>query len=267
MHPAHTLPVSTVTMGAGVQSNFVLGDGAERIEAARAAAGAQSSLDSDAENQSYLDGTVAHVMFAPGLAPWVGARVGLGYDTEAGLAYTGRTARVDARHAFEARRIALSAGLGASAVLTRRGEEGADSDPVGRGEAIPGLDTHGLTGWGLDVPVIVGWRSDADLVQIYGGLRGGYERVFGDVGLGVSFYDVGAPSSAELDASRWYGSLLAGLRTTVDPLWVGIELAAGVGYGEGSMVFRDAAGGTTAHVNGSATGINLSPSGAFGGRF
>lgn len=255
LHPAHTLPPSGVRMGAGVQGNFVLGEADQSIDAARGAIASQGAISSDEEAQAYAEGAIAHVLFAPGLAPWVGARVGVGYDTEAGLTYTGRTARVDARHAFEMEAIALSAGLGASAVLSRRGD-GSSEDPTARDQAVPGIDTTSLSGWGLDVPLLVGWRSDPELIQVWGGLRGGYERVLGDVFLRIE------PSATEVqeasfDASRWYGAGLVGLMVSIDPLWVAIELSAAYGRVEGELDRFD----------GEVTALSLSPAGAVGGTF
>ena len=267
MHPAHTLPSSAVTMGAGVQSNFLFGDGSARIDAARSAAGGNNSLDSTAEERAYVEGAIAHVMFAPGLSPWVGARVGVGYETEAGLTYTGRTARVDGRHAFQTRDLAVSVGLGGSAVLSRGGQEGTD-DPVGREAAVPGLDTHPLTGWGIDVPVIVGWRSDADLIQVYAGVRGAHERVFGDILIAVNPYlDPGTGTgAAELDAARWSGGGLVGMRVSIEPLWVGVEVGAGWGHINGTITSTDQTT-TVPRYDVVVEGVTLSPAGAFGGRF
>jgi hypothetical protein len=246
-------------MGAGVQGNFVLGDADDRIAGARAAVASGGAISSPAEQQAYAEGAIAHVLFAPGLAPWVGARVGVGYETEAGLAYTGRSARVDARHAFEAKDVALSAGLGASAVLSRRGS-GSDDDPTARDQAVPGLDANGLSGWGIDVPILVGWRSDPELVQVWGGVRGGYERVLGDVILRVD-PSATTEETSEFDASRWYGAGVVGVMVSIDPIWVGVELAAAFGRAEGELDI----GGS--HLTGKATALSLSPAGAVGARF
>ncbi len=258
LHPAHALPTSSVSMGAGVQGNFVLGDADDRMSAARAAV-ADGAVTSNGEEQAYAEGAIAHVLFAPGLAPWVGARAGIGYDTEAGLTYTGRSARVDARHAFEWEAIAVSAGLGLSGVLSRRGFGGED-DPTARGQAIPGLDASGVSGWGADVPILVGWRSDPALMQIWGGVRGGYERVLGDVILRVD-PDPSLEQTASFDASRWYGAGLIGLMVSIDPVWVAVELSTAFGRAEGELDVG------ASHVTGKATALSLSPAAAIGGRF
>jgi hypothetical protein len=260
LHPAHALPTSAVRMGAGVQGNFVLGDADQRIEAARAAIASDSAIEAS-EQQSYAEGAIAHVLFAPGLAPWVGARAGVGHDTEAGLTYTGRSARIDARHAFEGKELALSAGLGASALLSRRGSS-PDNDPTARDQAVPGIDTSGLSGWGFDAPVIAGWRSSAELIQVWFGLRGGHERVMGDVLLRIE-PSATTEETAELDVSRWYGGALCGVMVAIDPLWVAIELDASIGRGQGTLA-RPIAGGKS---DVELTGVSLSPAGAIGGTF
>jgi hypothetical protein len=258
LHPAHTLPTSRVSVGAGMQGNFVFGDADERIAGARAAVASGGAVSSPEEEQAYAEGAVAHVLFAPGLAPWVGARAGIGYETEAGLTYTGRSARIDARHAFETEEVALSAGAGLSAVLSRRGAT--DDDPTARDQAVPGLDPSPLSGWVVDVPILVGWRSNAELVQVWGGVRGGYERVLGDVILRVDL-DPDIEDTASFDASRWYGSGIVGMMVSIDPVWVGVELATTFGRASGEL----AIGGST--LTGKSTALSLSPAAAIGGRF
>lgn len=259
MHPAHTLPASDTTMAAGVQGNFVLGDASDRIASARAAYATGNAID-DLEGQAYAEGAIANVLMAPGISPFVGARVGIGYDTEAGLTYSGRAARVDARHSFESGSVAASAGLGLSAVLSRRGDS--TDDPVARDSAVPGIDTSGLSGWSADVPVIVGWRSDAELIQVWGGVRGGYERIVGDVRLRVQA-DATEDEITELDARRYWLGGLVGFMVAIEPLWVGVELGAAYTFGEGSLERETSANTYDADFG----GLALSPAAALGARF
>ncbi len=263
MHPAHTLPASDTRMGAGVQGNFVLGDARDRISAARSAYASGNAIDST-EGQAYAEGAIANVLMAPGISPFVGARVGLGYDTEAGLTYSGRAARVDARHSFESGSIAASAGLGLNAVLSRRGD--APDDPVARDSAVPGIDTSGISGWGADVPVIVGWRSDAELIQVWGGARGGYERVTGDVRLRVS-PDATQDEVTALDARRYWLGGLVGFMVSIEPLWVGVELGVTYTAGEGSLERVTLAATAPGTYDAEFGGVALSPAAAVGGRF
>ena len=61
--------------------------------------------------------TASVAAVAPGVAPWVSARFGLPASNEAGLAYTGRGFRLDARHVFNRNRVAFSIGAGATWLL------------------------------------------------------------------------------------------------------------------------------------------------------
>jgi len=265
MHPAHALPAGRVTMGAGVSNNFVLGDADRSIEEARAATQPLGAISEPSAQQTYAAGAIAHTLGAPGLAPWVGARAGIGYTSDAGLTYTGRTVRADARHAFQNEKLALSAGGGLSGVLARPGEDtpgssgGRQLGAAPGSSAIPGLDARGVTGWGADVPVIVGYRSDAELVQVYGGARGGYERLTGEIRLNV---DPNAQTiqTAQLSASRWYVGGLLGVAVGVRPIWAVVELAANYMRFEGELDWQD-----TGPVK--LDGVTLQPSGAVVGKF
>jgi hypothetical protein len=99
MHSAHVLAPEQMEVGAGFSSEFRL---------------APTKTEADPLSERMLD----QIAFAPGLAPWVSARLGFEDQFEAGLAYTGRTVRLDLRHAFTlGEPTALSLGLGASGVL------------------------------------------------------------------------------------------------------------------------------------------------------
>jgi hypothetical protein len=262
MHPAHALPAGRVTLGAGVSNNFVLGDADAAIQSARVAAGAETQVSRGTpEEQAYVEGSIADTLVAPGLAPWVGARAGMGYDSDAGVTYTGRAVRVDARHAFQDERVALSVGGGATGRLLRpRSDAGADGRAVAVNQSdIPGLDAGGVTGWGVDVPVVVGYRTDADLVQVWAGARGGYERSTGEFLLTVDL-DATIVDRADVDASRWYGGALLGLAVGVRPFWVGVELDATYHHLSGELAWRD-----TAPIK--LQGVSLAPTGAVVGKF
>jgi hypothetical protein len=264
LHPAHALSVQEVTMGAGVSNNFVLGDGKDKIEAARNATAQQGAISQPKDEQDYVEGAVAHVLTAPGLAPWVGARAGIGFDSDAGVAFTGRSLRLDGRHAFQDDELALSVGLGASGLLLRNENEAASGS-----KSIPGLDASGVTGWGLDVPFLVGWRSTASLIQIYGGLRGSYERAFGTVNLSI-YASPDDIREADLDASHWTAGALAGLSVGVSPVFVIVELGAGYTWVKGSLDIPNSPGpaptGTTHHTA-DLSAFTLAPAGALLTRF
>jgi len=183
LHGAHALGPGATAQGAGFSGTFAAGD-------VKAAARAARSADRDAAADA----------IAPGVAPWVGARVGIGGENEAGLTYTGRSLRLDARHAFEDGPRALSIGAGVSGIL-RSSDERRYAD---------GSYSTSPWGFGFDVPILVGWRSDAGVVTLWAGARGGIDsirwsdvdlqhRYIGTVtGLGLGFRHVHA--ALELDA-------------------------------------------------------------------
>ncbi len=173
LHGAHTLASGATAEGAGVSGTFAMGDSSAALQSPR-----------PAEQRAAIDA------LSPSVAPWVGARIGLGNENEAGLAYTGRAVRLDARHALEGESTAVSVGAGASAVLKGREEERAS-----QGEAV-----SAPSGFGFDIPILVGWRSRAGVVTLLWGARVGFERLtFGD----------SAPGGSALE--RWYGGAILGL--------------------------------------------------------
>lgn len=113
---------------------------------------------------------------SPGIAPWAGARVGIEGGNEAGLTYTGRALRLDGRHAFPLGDAALSIGLGASALFA--GAPGPLAEP-----SAEGGDVGDVYGAGVDVPILLGFRSDADLYALWFGPRLGLELLGGEVRL------------------------------------------------------------------------------------
>jgi hypothetical protein len=258
MHPAHTLAPQRVTMGAGVSNNFALGGADESIEAARQTT-VPAGVPAPAGQQQYAEGAIVHTLVAPGLAPWVGARVGTGYGTDAGVTYTGRAARIDGRYALSNEKTALSFGLGASGILSHPSSDSGGSRTPGTARGVPGVDASGVTGWGLDVPIIAGYRSDAELVQIWGGLRGGYERLFGEILLRANL-DQQEESRADVSAHRWFAGGLLGLAVGVRPFWVGIELDFAYQRLAGEL---DWAGTRAVEVE----GFTLAPTGAVVGKF
>lgn len=103
---------------------------------------------------------------APATAPWVGARIGIFGDNEAGLTYSGHGLRLDGRHAFLlSKKVALSIGLGGQAVLAGR--------PTTTNEP------QTLNGGGVDVPLLLGWMSTGGLYAGWIGPRAGITWVSG----------------------------------------------------------------------------------------
>lgn len=265
LHPAHTLPPGKVSMGGGVAAQFVAGDASSAIDRGRHAGGGTGAVpqNSSAE-RDLVEGAVADKLTAPGLSPWVGARAGIGFTSDAGVTWSGRSVRVDGRHAFESAHSALSVGLGLSGVLSQPGADKPGQTSRG-GSDIPGVDTGGATGWGVDVPVLVGYRSGASLVQVWGGLRGGYEHIGGDFYLRTDL-DPRTEQAAPVDARRWFAGGLVGVAVEVDPFWLGAELDVAYQSLDGSLRLEDAGGGSRS-LGGTHSGLTVGPGAALAARF
>jgi hypothetical protein len=221
LHPAHPLPPGRVSVGAGTSASFLGGDGKRAIDRAARSSTTAGTTDELAR------GAAALALMPPGLSPWVGARAGVAARTDAGLAYTGRAARLDARYVpLMERTLALSVGLGATGLLANPGSlpPGAAVSASG---AIPGVDTRYLAGWGVDLPLIAGWRSSAEVVQIWAGAKGGYERAFGNLGVQLTS---GSPQEAHFEGYRWVAGGLIGLAVGVKPVWAALELGGSYQY-------------------------------------
>jgi hypothetical protein len=259
-------------MGAGVSGQFVLGDPETHIQSARTAM-TDNAVTTD-EEQAYVNGAIAQVSLAPGLAPWVGARAGLGYTSDAGLTYTGRAVRIDGRHAFEAKDVALSIGLGVQGLLLRPGHDAPNDTTGGNDETIPGLDVGGVKGVGGDIPVIVGWRSTADLVQIWGGVRGGYERLWGTAVLRIDPAASEVEDRDKLNGDRAFILGVLGAALSISPVAVAIELDAGYQHAGGSIrrvIDTPIVGGGTSTevrtINAKMDGFTVTPTAAVIGKF
>lgn len=245
MHPAHVESEGQVLGGVGVSAQFATGDASRVIKQARedsAEGAARGSTASD----SYRRGALALATLAPGVSPFVSGRVGLGWQSEAGLAYSGRSLRVDARRAFQNKSWALSVGLGGQALLARP-----DSQPA---ESLRGLSLGAVSGYGADVPVLVGWRSEAGLFSAWAGVRGGYEKQRGEIGL-----DADGTGAAQFSwsARRLWGSGVVGLMAGFRHVFVALEL---------DTTYHDAsarAGDSSIAL----TGLTLAPAAALLGQF
>ncbi|WP_437569537.1 hypothetical protein [Sorangium sp. So ce542] len=159
LHPAHVLLPGKVSVGAGVSGDMVV-------------AGATAAAGDAAEAEGAARRKLSEIAVSPGVAPWASARVGIEGGNEAGLTYSGRALRLDGRHAFPLGDAALSIGLGASALFA-----GAP------GPSAEGADVADVYGAGVDVPILLGFRSDADLYALWFGPRLGLELLGGEVRL------------------------------------------------------------------------------------
>jgi hypothetical protein len=208
-HPAHVLSPGKTSLAAGVAGTVVL-----------------DSSTADSASSRLQD-----LSLAPEMSPWVAARAGLGAGFEGGLSASARAIRVDGRRSFETERLALSIGIGASALLAAR----------------PGGSDHasGVYGGGFDVPILAGWRSSADLYAVWLGPRVGAELFAGDLATGA-----GEPTRASGRHLRFGG--LAGLRAGLRRLYGVIEVEASYHRADGTL----GAGPV------SLTGFTVAPAGA-----
>lgn len=206
LHAAHVLPPGEISVGAGLSGQLAL----LPLQAGQVA-GVPAT-----QNQSSLE-TLA---VGPGVAPWAAGRIGFEGSNEAGLTYSGRTLRLDGRHAFLLGKgnVALSVGLGASALMADR--------PGGGDQA------SGVFGGGADIPVLIGWRSTSNLYAFWVGPRGGFEVLSGRVQL----LDVSAtPTLYDFSGKHFYGGLTAGTRVGFRHVYLALEVNAAYHAADGSF--------------------------------
>lgn len=240
LHPAHPLPSGVSSLSAGVGSQWVLGRANREVDDARNAASGQGP-------QPLAAGpAVAASLYAPGPFPWVSMRLGLGSGNEAGAAYTGHRARVDARHAWLRGSWAFSVGAGAGLGLAHPTANDSNGTFLGASEPINGLDTSGTRAVAFDVPILLGWRSSGDIARVWLGLRPSYEHVYGTL-----TYDVATTrSQADISANVMTTSGIIGLAMGLRPLFLAMELSAGGSFARGSL------SGTPGNLGGGSTSLS-----------
>lgn len=262
LHPAHPLPVDTVSFGAGLSGQFAESSVESAIERGQAAA--SGPLSDPATARAYAEGVLLDALISPGISPFVSARVGLPHAFEAGLTYTGRTLlRVDGRHVLFpwGTEWALSLGLGASAiVLQPDSSPSGDATSGGEQRAEHALDA---SGWGGDIPILVGYQPLDGFVDVWFGARAGFEHLSGDLRSNVD--DPAAPRF-HAEGNRYWAGALAGFSLGVPPVWLRFELAG---------TYHSIHGKLTTPANQpelpfgevDAGGWSLTPSGALLGKF
>jgi hypothetical protein len=186
LHPAHVLPPGEVRAGAGLSGQIAL-------------LSAPATSSPAAKNASQIE----ELAVAPAIAPWVSGRMGLEGDNEGGLTYSGRSIRLDARHAFALGGPTLSLGLGASAVRPGRG--------------VDGINVYG---GGIDVPVLFGLKSTSDLYAIWLGPRAGIELLKGS----LVDSNQGAGKAVDVAARHVFAGFVAGVRAGFRHVHVALEL-------------------------------------------
>jgi hypothetical protein len=233
LHPAHTLGAGQVRGQAGMSGRLIAGDPAAALRGA-VDTSASGQVPGPGESTEYAQASMALAALAPGIAPYVGARVGVGDHWEAGVAYTGRGARIDARKSLEKGPWAVSLGAGLNGVFAG----GTTST------SLNGVDIGSLRGFGFDVPLLAGWRSTAGLYQVWLGARGGYDHYY--ISTLSTEPRAGLPSPTGLDADRGHVGGVVGFATGFRRVHVAIELEAGFEYLSGKW------NATPAQVSGAA---------------
>ena len=216
LHPARTLKAGDLRAATGVSANVAVGSLADDLRNARDIAAADPTAPgAPGTNPGYAKGALVSAAVAPGLAPFVAARVGAGNAFEGGLGYTGRAVRADMRRGFDLdRHWTISLGLGASAALYGR-QQGTD---------LPNVDLGALHGYGADLPVMIGWESSGGLYMAWLGLRGGFEHdVVETVTSEPKAVTIGTPP-IHLDATRGWGGGIFGVATGFRHVHVALEL-------------------------------------------
>ncbi len=257
LYPAHTLPEGSVTFAAGTSGKLVLGGlarGEEKLQAAAATRGGATTAD---ERRGFVQGALVRFAAAPGVAPFAAARVGLGHHNEAGLSYSGRSLRVDGRHAFEWQSVALSLGIAGMGVLARAGDRPANELMDASG-GLRSAEVTSLRGYAVELPVVFGYRSSADVVMLWAGLRGGFERDGFDVRLVASPDEQFATSGA---ASRFWGGGLVGFAVGLPPIQVRTEVNVAYETAQGYLLTG------ASKLEGDVAGWSLTPGLAISAKF
>ena len=242
LHPARALPAGEVRAAGGLSGQIAVGSAAEDLRNAREQAAANPGQPGQpGTNPGYAKGALVAASIAPGLAPYVSGRVGIGSGVEGGITYTGRSARIDLRKSFDVGDVSYSAGAGISVPFYGRHQ----------GDSLPNVDLESLRGYGADVPLLVGWESASGIYKIWAGPRGGWEHV--SIGsLTSEPKDIpGVPDTA-LSADRFYVSAVLGLAVGFRHVHVALEFAGTYNYVSGTYNDNKV----------SVTGIALTPASA-----
>ena len=225
LHPARTLPMGDVRIASGVNANVAAGSLGDDLKLARElAAKDPQSPGPPNTNPAYAKGALVAAAIGPGLAPFVGARVGAGNNFEGGLAYTGRAVRVDMRKGFDDGNVTYSVGLGLSAALYGRQQ----------GTELTNVDLGALHGYGGDIPLLVGWESAGGIYKVWGGVRGGFERDVIETLTSEPKAVTLGNGPIHLDANRYWGGGVVGLATGFRHLHVALELSAAYQFVKGT---------------------------------
>lgn len=217
LHPARTLPRGEVRGAAGVSTEAPVGTLASDLQNARNDAASTGSAQPLPGDVTYAKGALIAAAVAPGLAPFVSARVGVGFTSEGGISYTGRAARIDMRKSFDISE-SSSVSVGAGLTVPFYGRQGTD--------ALPNVDLSALHGYGIDVPLLIGWESTGGFYKIWGGFRGGFEYdAISNVTSEPKAVSLGF-QPISLSGTRVFGAGVVGMAVGFRHLHVALELDA-----------------------------------------
>ena len=214
LHPARVLPTGEVRAATGFSANVAAGGLADDLRSARNEAVTNPNVPgAPGTDPTYARGALVAAAVAPGIAPFVAARVGVGDHFEGGIGYTGRGARIDMRHSWDSGPTSFSAGLGATTLFYGHS----------LGGDLPNVDLGDLRGYGLDVPLLVGWDSVAGIYQAWAGVRGGWDHAAIEI-VRSEPKDAGPGGPISLAATRFYGGGLVGFAIGFRHVHVALEL-------------------------------------------
>ena len=117
------------------------------------------------------------------------------------------------------------------------------------------MNLDATTGWGVDIPILFGWQSSADIVWWWIGARGGFETLRGQVALNRP--EPSPPLDGDIDARRYYALGLTGLAVGFRHLRAAIEVQGGYQRAEGALWETDVL----------VEGATVSPAAALIGKF
>ena len=246
LHPAHVLAPGEIRAEAGIAARAIVGNLGDSLKGATNEAASDRALGQDpcatGCSSTYAQGALVAAAMAPDLSPVAGARVGVGAEFEGGIMYTGRGARIDLRRAFALGKRptawALSIGLGVDFAFEGRNNNG-----------LPDVDNANLFGVGGDLPVLLGWKSAANLYYVWLGARFGYEHDTIAPRNSEQVPPGGQSTAPQLVGDRFAVGGLVGLAIGFRHVHVALELEADYAAVTGSF------GGTAAKVD----GLSLTP--------
>jgi hypothetical protein len=132
------------------------------------------------------------------------------------------------------------------------------SDERGADTGLRSVSLTSLSGYGLELPVLFGYRSSADVVRLWAGLRAGFERDTFDVSL-VEAPDT--PLGASGDATRFWGGGLIGFSVGLSPIDVRVELDGAYESAHGKLL------SLAGELTGEVAGWSLTPAMAISAKF